>query len=135
MLAVGQEKIGKVNEEIVKAAGSFGGGIAASGGPCGIMLGAVSLFSSMYSRGNLEGKEDPRMWVLPNIFMKKFETLCEKYGGTNCSEIARVNWHNRDEAKEYYKNPDSRRKECIELIGEAAAVLVEILEKDRKRKE
>ena len=71
MLAVGQEKIGDINEEVGKSVGAFGGGIDASGGPCGIMLGAVTLFSSMYSRGNLEGKEDPRMWSLSNKFMKK----------------------------------------------------------------
>ena len=133
MLAVGQKKIGEINEEVVKAAGSFGGGIAASGGPCGIMLGTVALFSSMYSRGNLEGEEDPRMWILPKKFMKRFTELCEKYGGTNCSDIARINWQDRDEAREYYKNPESRRKECIELIGEAAVVLGEILEKENSR--
>ena len=133
VLAVGQEKIGEINEEVVKSAGAFGGGIAASGGPCGIMLGAVALFSSMYSRGNIEGKEDPRMWVLSNKFMDKFSALCKAYGGTNCNDIAKVNWHNKDEAKDYYRNPESRRKECIKLIGKAAAVLGEILEKDTSR--
>ena len=99
---------GVKNEDVVKAAGAFGGGIAASGGPCGIMLGTVAFFSSMYSRGNLEGKEDPRMWTLSKKFMKKFDVLCEKFGGANCVDIARVNWHDKDEARDYYKNPESK---------------------------
>ncbi|MBU0480304.1 MAG: C-GCAxxG-C-C family protein [Proteobacteria bacterium] len=133
MLAVGQEKIGKISEEAVKAVGAFGGGLAGSGGPCGIMLGGVAFISSMYSRGNLEGKEDPRMWSLSGKFMQKFNTLCEEFASTNCRDIAQVNWQDREAAKEYYGNPESRRKICIRLIGDAACALGEILDQDASK--
>ena len=72
-----------IDEEVVKAVGAFGGGIASSGNVCGTLLGGITLISSMYSRGNLEEKENPRIWGLSHKFMKKFNELTEKFGGCN----------------------------------------------------
>jgi C_GCAxxG_C_C family probable redox protein len=74
---VGQEKADLVNEEAIKAVGAYGGGIASSGSVCGILLGGVALISSMYSRGNLDEKENPRMWALSSKFIKDFEELAK----------------------------------------------------------
>lgn len=125
---MGQEQLDCLNKEVVKALGAFGGGIAATGGTCGIVVGAVALFSSLYSRGDLEGKEDPRMWTLSKKFIKEFNKLTESYGSSDCRDIARVDWQDREAAKDYYKNPDSRRTICIDLIGESAVILGKILE-------
>jgi hypothetical protein len=48
----------------------------------------------------------------------------------NCRDIAGVDWKNRAAVKEYYNNPESRRKICVELVGEAAFVLGELLEQE-----
>jgi C_GCAxxG_C_C family probable redox protein len=125
-----------VDESAVKAVGAFGGGIASSGSVCGILLGGVAMISSMYSRGNLDEKENPRIWSLSNNFLKKFEELTGPFGGTNCRDIAGVDWKNRDEVKEYYSNPDSNRKICATLVGEATFILGELLElEEAKSKE
>jgi C_GCAxxG_C_C family probable redox protein len=129
---VGQEKLGAVNEEVVKALGAFGGGIAATGGTCGIVIGGVALASSMYSRGNLEGKEDPKMWSLGSEFTRKFAEMAKPYGGMNCRDIAGVDWRDREAVKKYYADPDSRRKICINLVGEAAYLLGTLLETKAK---
>ena len=122
-----------VDESAVKAVGAFGGGIASSGSVCGILLGGVAMISSMYSRGNLDEKENPRIWTLSSKFLKKFEELTEGYGSTNCRDIAQVDWKNRDAVKEYYSNPESSRKICIRLVGDAAFILGELLEQEKAR--
>ena len=127
---MGQEKIGQLDENIVKAMGSYGGGIAATGGTCGTLLGGVALISSLYSRGNLLGKEDPRMWSLSQKFIALFTELTREYGGIDCRDIARVDWRDKQAAKAYYNDPESRRLLCIKLVGDAAYVLGKILEEE-----
>lgn len=132
---MGQEKLDKVDEEVVKAVGAFGGGIASSGSVCGILLGGVALVSSIHSRGNLEDKENPRLWSLSYKLVRKFDELSEPFGGRNCRDIARLDWRDRDAVKEYYSNPESRRKLCIELVGDFAYALGVLLDKESAREE
>lgn len=128
-----QEKLGQVDPAVVKAVGAFGGGLAGTGDVCGVMLAGVAVISSMYSRSGLDEKENPRMWSLSHTFIKKFKELTEEHGGTHCSNIARVNWQDRGEVKEFYTSPDSRRKECIQLVGDAVFYLGELLEAEAER--
>ena len=86
VLAVGQEKMNRVNEEVIKAVGAFGGGVASTGKLCGALLGGVAFISSLYSRGNLEEKENPNMYRLSYKLAKKFEELTREFG----SSIARI---------------------------------------------
>ncbi|NOX80714.1 MAG: C_GCAxxG_C_C family protein [Deltaproteobacteria bacterium] len=127
---MGQEKMNLVNESAIKAVGAFGGGIAASGSVCGTLLGGVAMISSLYSRGNLGEKEDPRVWVLSSQFMKQFAELTKPYGGMNCRDIAGVDWKNRAAVKKYYSDPEGGRKICIKLVGDAAYALGKILEQE-----
>ena len=114
----------------IKAVGAYGGGIAASGSVCGIVLGGIAMISAIYSRASLEEKEDPRMWILSKKFMKKFEQLAQSSGGITCQDIARVDWSDREAVKAYYKDPEGRRKECIRLVGEAAYELGQLSEQE-----
>lgn len=125
--------MGGKDDGAIRAVGAFGGGIASSGGVCGILLGGVAAISSLYSRASLAEKEDPRLWSLSAKFLRAFEKMCEPYGGSNCRDIARVDWRDREAVKVYYGDPDSRRKECIRLVGEAAYALGRLLEEDAKR--
>ena len=127
---MGQEKMNMVNEPVIKALGAFGGGVGSTGRICGALLGGVALISSIYSRGNLDEKEDPLMWRLSYKLTKIFEDLTRSYGGTNCRDIARVNWGDREETKAFYTNPDGRRNICVQLVGDVAHALGELLEKE-----
>jgi C_GCAxxG_C_C family probable redox protein len=127
-MAVGQEKVNDRNEALIKAMGAFGGGVASTGRVCGSLLGGVGFISSLYSRGNLEEKEHPRMWRLSYKLSKKFEELARPHGGVNCSDIARVNWSDKEQAKEFYNSPQSRREICLQLVGDTAYALGEILD-------
>lgn len=134
MLVAGQEKMNIEDKAAVKAVGAYGGGIAASGNVCGTLLGGIAAISSVYSRGSLEEKEDPRMWAVSKKFIREFEKLTESCGGINCCDIARVDWSDRDAVKEYYSDPESSRKTCIKLVGDAACALGKILEEEAEKK-
>jgi len=118
-----------INEAVIKAIGAFGGGIASTGRVCGALIGGVALISSMYSRGNLDEREDPRMWRLGYKLTKIFEDLTRQYGSINCKDIAQVDWKDREATRDFYKNPEGRRKLCVQLVGEVAFALGGILDK------
>jgi C_GCAxxG_C_C family probable redox protein len=130
---VGQEKIGVIDENTIKAVGAFGGGIASSGNVCGILLGGISVISTIYSRGNLDEKENPRVWGMSSKFFKRFEELAMPLGGIDCIEIAKVDWRNRSEVKKYYSDPDSTHKVCVKLVGDAAYALGELIDLHLKK--
>lgn len=130
---MGQEKIGEIDETAVKALGAFGGGIASSGSVCGILIGGIAVISSIYSRGNLDEKENPLLWSVSSKFLKKFEELAKPLGGMNCRDIAKVDWKNKLEVKNYYVNPLSTRKICIKLVGDAAYALGELIDQQSEK--
>jgi C_GCAxxG_C_C family probable redox protein len=126
---VGQEKMNIRDESLIKAMGGLGGGIAAdSRGICGALLGGVAFISSLYGRGNPEEKEQSRMWRLRQKLTEKFEDLTREYGGIYCSNIARVNFSDREQVKAFRANPDSRRQYCVRVVEETAVALGEILD-------
>lgn len=127
---VGMEKLGITEPSVVKALGAFGGGIGGSGKVCGALVGAVSVIGSLYSRGSLSEKENPRMWSATKTVLKKFEALTEPHGGINCSQIARVDWMDRDQVRDFYGNPDSRRQHCMAIVGETSVALGELLDRE-----
>lgn len=134
VMAVGQEKLGDINEAVTKAMGLFGGGLAGTGNVCGALLGGVAVISCMYSRGNLNEKENPRMWRLGQKLAQKFEGLTQAHGGIDCKDISKVDWKNADSAKEFYANPESRRKICMQLVGDVAQILGEMIEEETSGK-
>ena len=133
LATVGMEKLGVDDPAVIKALGAFGGGIGGTGNICGALVGAVSVLGTMYSRSNLDEKENPRMWNATKIVMKNFQDLTDEYGGINCCQIARVDWMERDQVKDFYGNPESRRQHCVRVVGEPARALGELLEQEAAR--
>ena len=130
VLAVGLEKMEIENTEVVKALGLFGGGISGTGGICGIFTGGIALISSISSRGTLEEKESPDMWRLGHQLDNKFGELTSEFGGKSCSQIARVDWMDRDQVNNFYSGANGRFKHCLELAVKTTQILGEILEKE-----
>lgn len=124
------EKMNMQDEPAVKAVGAFAGGIASTGNVCGIMLGGVAMTSCMYSRGNLDEKENPRMWSLGKKIISCFEEMTKPFGGINCYDIAGVNWQDKAAVKQYYADEKNGRQRCIRLVGDAAYAFGEILEEE-----
>jgi len=127
---VGQEKLGVNNPEIIKAVGLFGGGIAGTGNVCGAMLGGIACISSECSRGELSEQESPMMFKLGHKLDEAFEEITREFGGKDCADIARVDWSDRDQVKNFYQASDSRSKYCHQVVGETAKALGEIIEEE-----
>ncbi|MCL2459050.1 MAG: C-GCAxxG-C-C family protein [Desulfobulbus sp.] len=130
---VGLKKLGIDEPSVIKALGSFGGGIGGTGHICGALVGATSVIGTLYSRASLEEKENPRMWAATKKVMAQFTELTAPFGGINCGQIARVDWMDRDQVKDFYDNPDSRRQCCMTVVGETAKALGELLEQEAER--
>jgi hypothetical protein len=120
----------KNGDLVIKAMGAFGGGIASTGRVCGILIGGVSTVSTIFSRSSPEGKEDPRMWRLSYKLTKIFEDLTSELGGINCSNIARVNWKDKEEVQSFYNSSASRRQICFKLLEDFTEELGKVLEKE-----
>ncbi len=73
------------------------------------------------------------MWGASQKLIKQFDQLTQPYGGKNCSDIARVDWTNKDDVKQYYSGSDSTREDCIRLVGDFAFTLGTILDKELAR--
>jgi len=130
---VGLEKLGLDDPLVIKALGAFGGGIGGTGNICGALVGAASVIGCLYSRSSLEEKENPQMWAATKAIVKNFEELATPHGGINCTQIARVDWMDRDQVKDFYANPHGRRQHCINIVGDTAKALGELLEQEEKR--
>jgi len=124
---VGQEKLGMVDESAIKAVGLFGGGIGHSGNTCGALLGAIAALSMVYSRGNLEEKQDPARWQVSAKLLSRFEELTREHGSTRCVDIARVDWHDPKAVSEFRTG---RKRICAGLVGDVAQALGELLEQE-----
>jgi hypothetical protein len=55
-------------------------------------------------------------------FIREFEKVTREYGGTDCRDIAGMDWLNREMVKGFYSNPESRKKICVRLAGDTVFI-------------
>ncbi len=115
--------------ELIAAMAPFGGGMGSTGKVCGTLSGALALIGFTMGKREPESKDHKDMWRLSYKLVKGFEKLTREYGGVNCSNIARVDWKDRNSVKSFYKDPDSRRQECLKVIRGTCKILNELLAK------
>lgn len=129
--AAGQEKLGKGNDEVIRAMGAFGGGLGGNGEVCGALAGGLAVLGLRYSRAAAGEKEDLKMWAAAEELMRRFRDEIVDQGGTiYCRDIACVDWKNREEAKAFYRG--DKVKKCIRIVGETAVLVGEMLEREQK---
>jgi len=120
----GLKKWGKESYDVIKALGAFGGGLGGCGEVCGALVGGLAVLGFIFSRGQETEIEDNRMWRYTRNFVARFTR--EIGGGTIlCREIIRVDWTNRDQVREFYRE---KSVSCIELVGRTAYLLGETIE-------
>ncbi len=104
----------------------MGGGIASTGGTCGVIVGAVFCLGMVHGKETPEQRDDPAMWKAGKRFYKRF--LKEVSGGrVSCSEITRVDWTDKEQIKAFAKGEG--RVRCARYTGAGARILGEILER------
>ncbi len=105
----------------------FGGGMGSSGRVCGTLSGALAVIGFTLGKTEARGRDHKLMWKLSYQMVREFDKICSQYGGTDCRDIAGVNWKDRDSVHEFYKNPDSGRKNCVQVIRRTSDFLHELI--------
>ncbi len=127
VLAVAQEKLGQADPQVIRAMGAFGGGLGGNGEVCGAVAGGLAALGIRFSRASDEEKEDPRMWRYTDEFVKRFrDEVSPARGKIKCFEIVGVDWKNRDQVNEFYRE---KAKICATLVGDTARLIGELLER------
>jgi len=105
----------------------FGGGMGSSGQICGTLSGALAVIGYTLGKTEAKGRDHKLMWKLSHTLVMQFGEICQPYGGTNCVDIARVNWKNHATVLNFYKNPNSTRKNCVHVIRETSNFLYDLI--------
>jgi C_GCAxxG_C_C family probable redox protein len=128
-MAVGQKKLDLNDNSLLRAMTSMGGGMAATGGICGAVVGGISFLGSVLGRDTPEEKDDPVLWKASYMYYRRLEkeTLAH-HPGMNCRDISGVtDWRDRDQKRGFYKGEGIVR--CEKSVGEAARILCEVIDK------
>ena len=94
----------------------FGGGLGSTGGVCGTLAGALAVIGFTMGKTDVKERDHRLMWKLSYRMVKKFEEITAEYGGTNCADIAGVNWKDRQDVKDFYRDTQGRRQNCVRVI-------------------
>jgi len=125
---VGQEKLGKNNDDVIRAMGAFGGGLGGNGEVCGALAGGLAVLGLCYSRAHQEEKENPRMWKDAEELVRRFrDEIVQLNGSILCRDISQIDWKDREQVKAFYKG--DKVKDCMRIVGETAMLLGELLER------
>jgi len=123
---VAQEKLGKKNDDLIKAMDAFGGGLAGHGEVCGLVAGGLAVIGLLFGRAEGNKEADMKMWMFSREFLKRFRT--EIAGGSLlCRDIVNVNWADMNQVLEYRKG--EKRIKCRKLTGETARLIDELMER------
>ena len=101
----------------------FGGGMGSSGQICGTLSGALAVIGFTLGKKNIDDRDHKLLWKMSYQMVKKFEEICSEFGGTDCSDIAGVNWKDRNSVKEFYTQADSGRQNCFKVIEKTCEYL------------
>ena len=105
---------------------SFGGGLAAHGEVCGIVVGSLAVIGLRFGRPKSGTQADMKLWKYCRIFMKRFrEDITDNK--ILCREIVNVDWMDIDQVRSY--RGSDKFQYCLMLTGKAAKLIGEILEK------
>lgn len=129
--AVGQEKLGKGGDDVIRAMGAFGGGLGGNGEVCGALAGGLAVLGICYSRARADEKENPKMWADTQELLRRFrDEVVDQEGTIYCRDIAGVDWTDRAQAREFYSGDKVGR--CIRIVGRTAFILGEMLDRRKQ---
>jgi len=125
---VAQEKLGKKNDDLIKALDPFGGGLGGHGEVCGAVVGGLATIGLLFGRDKAGEETNVNMWKYSQEFMKRFGKEIAG-GGILCREIVQVNWMDRAQVKEYYQG--EKLIKCKTLVGKTADLIGEMIERSK----
>jgi C_GCAxxG_C_C family probable redox protein len=123
---VAQEKLGKKNDDLIRALDPFGGGLGCHGEVCGAVIGGLAAIGLLFGRDKGGEEADMKMWVYSREFLKRFQK--EIVGGSFlCRDIVQVNWADPAQVKEYREGEKALK--CKTLTGKTAGLIGELIER------
>jgi len=123
---VAQEKLGKKNDDLIRALDPFGGGLGGHGEVCGAVIGGLAAIGLLFGRDKVGEVTDMKMWVYSREFLKRFQK--EIAGGSFlCRDIVQVNWVDPAQVKEYQQG--IKFVKCKILTGKTAELIGELIER------
>ena len=118
------DELGLDPDTAKKIACGFGAGISKSGNICGAVSGAIMVIGLKYGKtvlGDDAATEKTR--ALVQKFLQEFK---KRHGSVNCTELLGYNLGKPEEFAQARDNKQFVTK-CPELVGDAAAILEQIL--------
>lgn len=118
LLALGLEKQGKENPDLIRAMDAIAGGLGFTGKNCGALTGGACLLGLYAGRGSTEDPLDSRLYTMIEQLVTWFEEKYgAMYGGIDCSHII------GDDAK-------NRSQRCPQIVRETYVKVLEILQEN-----
>ncbi len=109
---------------MLKAATGFGGGVGGRGSLCGVISGSVMVIGLKHGRGR-----DDDMSVSLNAYLRcsqLLEWFNKEFGSLMCSNLTGgVDFRDPEQLAKYY---ESGHQKCVEMAGQTAFKLAELLE-------
>jgi C_GCAxxG_C_C family probable redox protein len=133
VFAAGAEKLNKEAKDVIAALAPFGGGLGGTGAVCCSLPGALAALGLTMGRTEPGSRDRKTMWSYSQRMVRLFNDITLPYGGPNCHDIAMVNWNDRRQVTAFRKDPNSRRMNCLRVIGETARILGELLDQIGQR--
>lgn len=129
IVAVGQDKLGKENDDVIRAMGAFGGGLGGNGEVCGALAGGLAVLGLRYSRASADERENPKMWSDARELMERFrDEVVNRSGSILCRDISGIDWKDPEQVKAFYRG--DKVKDCLLIVGKTAEIVGKILERE-----
>ncbi|MCI5208682.1 MAG: C_GCAxxG_C_C family protein [Candidatus Electrothrix sp. ATG2] len=115
------------SSEVVAAMAPFAGGMGSTGQVCGALSGALATIG--YTLGKTTPQQDnhKQMCSVSYAMIQKFTEITQAHGSIQCSDIAQVDWKDKEAVQYFRKNPDSTRKNCVKVVRETSNVLYDLI--------
>jgi C_GCAxxG_C_C family probable redox protein len=100
--------------------------LGAEGEVCGAVIGGLAVVGLLFGRNEVGERADMKMWTYSQEFLKRFKK--EIAGGSIlCRDIAKVDWADQAQVKEYRKGETFLK--CRTLTGKTAELIGELIER------
>ncbi|WP_446011850.1 C-GCAxxG-C-C family protein [Candidatus Electrothrix sp.] len=113
--------------EVVAAMAPFAGGMGSSGQTCGALSGALATIGFTLGKTTPQQENHKQMCSVSYAMVQKFAQITEPYGSTQCSDIAQLDWKDKEAVQNFRTNPDSTRKNCVRVVRETSNVLYDLI--------
>jgi C_GCAxxG_C_C family probable redox protein len=115
---------GLTDEQALKVASGFGGGMGRTGGTCGVISGAVIVLGLVYGATSPKDAEaKAKTYALVQEFVAEFS---RRHGATDCPKLLGCDL-STPEGRERARNEGLTRKVCPAYVRSAAEILEKML--------